>query len=149
MKGLEKLAIGLMIAACFLQSPLRAESSQQFDSPSPEMAQALPLAPIALPDLPEYTGQAKLERAVGFPSTGQIERSVTLTYATKVPADTIIAWYRSALGLYQWTIENEDSNVLVATQNRTGNMCNIYCDEEGSEGCNLHISYSFRKQSDD
>jgi hypothetical protein len=151
MKPVERLLISSAVAICLLQysSIAQASQSNRFGESVPAAGESLAANPVSLPDLPEYTGEAKLEKVMAFPANGQIERSVSLTYATKSPADSVIAWYRGALGMYRWTIENEDKDVLVAVQERSGNTCNIYCDEEGNEGCNLHISYSFHKQSSD
>lgn len=147
MKRLVTLAAGLTIACSFLQFPVDAQS-KQFSAPGTAQGEALPLTPISLPDLPEYTGQAKLTMAMGYPATGDIERSVTLTYETKGSADSIIAWYRNALGMYQWTIQNEDKDTVIAIQNRSGNLCNIYCDNQDEDSCSFHISYSFHKPND-
>lgn len=137
--------VGLALVNLLCAASVMAQAGQSSSQIQAEAGQMLPLTPVALPDLPEYTGKAKLERSVGFSATGEIEKSVSLTYSTQDSPEAIIAWYRSALGMYQWTIEHDEDHVIAAVQNRTGNSCNIYLEDESASGCNLHISYSFRK----
>ena len=152
MKRLQSFTTVFM-TAILLQIPAIAQTAHkaQFGDAQPSSlgGKPVPLTSISLPDIPEYTGIAKLTGATAFPESGKIEKSVSLTYTTRDSASSILDWYRSSLSMYQWTVQTDDPNVLVAVNNRSGNSCSIYC-SDGEEGvCNLHISYNFVKPPSD
>lgn len=103
---------------------------------------------VELPDLPEFTGQAKLERGTMQPANNQVERSYQFLYSARDDASRIIDWYRSALTMYKWDVESSTAKAILATNPRTGNSCSIYCDNENAGGCKLHIAYTFFQKQD-
>lgn len=102
---------------------------------------------VELPDLPEFTGQVKLEKARQFPANDQVERTYAYVYQAKDDAARITDWYRTALSMYKWDLESSTNKAIMATNPRTGNSCSIYCDNETAAGCKLHISYTFMQKT--
>jgi len=101
---------------------------------------------IELPDLPEYTGKAKLETGVQSAATDDVDQSITLVYQAKEDSGTIINWYRTVLTMYKWDISSSTNRAVIATNPNSGNSCSIYCDNESPSGCKLHVSYAFLKK---
>jgi len=103
---------------------------------------------VELPDLPEYTGHAKLVGGTQSGGTDDVDQSVNLVYQAREDSTTIINWYRTVLGMYKWDIGSATVRAVIATNPRTGNSCSIYCDNDGARGCKLHVSYAFMKKTD-
>ncbi len=102
---------------------------------------------VDLPDLPDFTGQVKLERGLLYPANEQVEQTYAFIYQAKEDPTRIIDWYRTALNMYKWDLDGSTSKAILGTNSRTGNSCSIYCDNEGTAGCKLHISYTFMRKS--
>lgn len=101
---------------------------------------------VELPDLPEYTGQAKLEKGLHYPSNDEVENTYSYVYQAREEPYRIIDWYRTALTMYKWDVESSTTKAILATNPRTGNSVSIYCDNETAAGCKLHLSYSFMQK---
>jgi hypothetical protein len=120
---------------------------------SPELANLKVTEPktlankVELPDLPEFTGQTKLEKGLMYPANDQVESTYRFIYQAKDDPSRIIDWYRTALGMYKWDVEGSTNKAILGTNPRTGNSCSIYCDNENAAGCKLHISYTFMQKS--
>jgi hypothetical protein len=104
---------------------------------------------VLLPDLPEYTGRAKLLSGTQSGGTQDVDQCITLVYQAKEDSATIINWYRNVLGMYKWDVGSSTARAVMATYPNTGNSCSIYCDNDGAGGCKLHVTYAFLKKADD
>jgi len=104
---------------------------------------------VELPDLPEFTGQTKLEKGLQHPGNDQVERTYAYVYQARDEAAHIIDWYRAALNMYKWDLDGSTNKAILATNPRTGNSCSIFCDNENAAGCKLHISYTFMQKPTD
>lgn len=140
-----------IIASC--QSSAHAQQRKLQNNPeAPIAAYNEPKAianKVELPDLPEFTGQVKLEKAREFPANDQVERTYAYVYQAKDDAGRITDWYRAALSMYKWDMDSSTNKAIMATNPRTGNSCSIYCDNETALGCKLHISYTFMQKPSD
>jgi hypothetical protein len=103
---------------------------------------------VLLPDLPEYTGRAKLLSGTQSGGTQDVDQCITLVYQAKEDSATIINWYRNVLGMYKWDVGSSTARAVMATNPNTGNSCSIYCDNDGAGGCKLHVTYAFLKKAD-
>ncbi|CAN5391959.1 hypothetical protein BH10CYA1_BH10CYA1_47480 [soil metagenome] len=101
---------------------------------------------VELPDLPEFTGQVKLERGLQYPANDQVERTYAYVYQAREDAARITEWYKTALTMYKWDLDSSTGKAILATNPRTGNSCSIYCDNDTAAGCKLHISYTFMQK---
>ena len=132
-----------------------AQQSRQLPPPSPDLARIKPseaqaiATKVELPDLPEFTGQAKLEKGSLYGASEQVQRTYRYLYTVKDEPSRIIDWYKSALNMYKWDIDSGTNKAVLATNPRTGNSCSIYCDNENAAGCKLHISYTFMQKPND
>ncbi len=140
-----------IIASC--QSSANAQQRKLQNNPEAPIATYNEPKTIAnkveLPDLPEFTGQVKLEKARQFSANDQVERTYAYVYQAKDDATRITDWYRTALSMYKWDMDSSTNKAIMATNPRTGNSCSIYCDNETTAGCKLHISYTFMQKPSD
>ena len=155
MKG-KLLILISTIVSCNLANMLSVQAQQKRQlQANPELANVKVSEPKALankvdlPDLPEFTGQVKLERGLLYPAYDQVEQTYAFIYQAKDDPARIIDWYRMALNMYKWDLDGSTNKAILGTNPRTGNSCSIYCDNEGTAGCKLHISYTFMKKSNE
>ncbi|HEY9733670.1 MAG TPA: hypothetical protein V6C89_17245 [Drouetiella sp.] len=148
----EMLPLMSILIATSLTPPVSAQQQQQRQlqhnpqAPVSAYNEPKPVNKVELPDLPEFTGQAKLEKGSQYAANDQIERSYAYVYQAREEASRIIDWYRSALTMYKWDLDSNTNKAIIATNPRTGNSCSIYCDNETAAGCKLHISYTFMQK---
>ena len=81
---------------------------------------------VDLPDLPDFTGQVKLERGLLYPTNDQVEQTYAFIYQAKDEPSRIIDWYRTALNMYKWDLDGSTNKAILGTNPRTGNSCSIY-----------------------
>lgn len=145
------LALTSAFNAATISQPAQAQQRRplQHNPEAPVPAYTEPRAlsnKVELPDLPEFTGQAKLEKGTQLAGNDQVERTYCYLYQAREDAARIVDWYRSALSMYKWDVDSSTAKAIMATNPRTGNSCSIYCDNETAAGCKLHISYTFMQK---
>lgn len=145
-----------LLALCIIASCQSSANAQQRklqhnpEAPIASYNEPKPLTnKVELPDLPEFTGQVKLEKGLQYPANDQVERTYAYVYQARDDAARITDWYRTALSMYKWDLDGSTSKAIMATNPRTGNSCSIFCDNETAAGCKLHISYTFMQKPSD
>jgi|694.fasta_scaffold128811_1 hypothetical protein len=150
LQRLRPLTLISFLVTVTLTQPAQAQQRRQLqhnpEAPLAAINDPKPANKVELPDLPEFTGQAKLEKGSQFSANDQVERTYAYVYQAREEATRIIDWYRSALSMYKWDVESNTNKAVIATNPRTGNSCSIYCDNETAAGCKLHISYTFMQK---
>jgi hypothetical protein len=152
MKG-KFLLLSTIITGIMLSTPSVSAEQKRSLQHNPELPNLNISEPKALtskvdlPDLPDFTGQVKLERGLSYPANDQVEQTYAFIYQAKDDPARIIDWYRTALNMYKWDLDGSTSKAILGTNPRTGNSCSIYCDNEGAAGCKLHVSYTFMRKS--
>lgn len=98
--------------------------------------------PMALPDLPSYTGQAKFVDGLMYPNKPG-GAAITLHFLTREEPDTVLEWYSSALSSYQWKMgksSGKDRSVQ-GTKGKNGVVVRVSPANQKGFHANLRISY--------
>lgn len=106
-------------------------------------------APVALPELPEFTGyQPRFSGGLMYPQK-EGGPSIGLRYNLKEDPETVSDWYRNVLKSYKWTImpsAKRDLNLTAVSSK--GSTCTISVNGSSQTGykTDLSITYQTRGQ---
>lgn len=99
--------------------------------------------PVGLPNLPNYTGQAKFISGLSYPKVKD-GATIGLRFAVREEPALVLNWYKEAFRGYQWAYVPTD-NGLTATKD--GNSCTITLSKPSLVGykADLEIGYKFAR----
>lgn len=103
-------------------------------------------AAVNLPDLPQFSGQTVFIKGEELAGNDRMEGSYTMLFKTNQRTSAVIDWYKNAFNMYGWDLQNGAVRSATAVNNKSGNICYVYCDHESASGCQVTISYTMAKQ---
>ena len=79
--------------------------------------------PPDLPDLPQYSGNAKYKQGTATPGA-RGGTAFSLVYSSKDPGNTVIDWYSHTLEQYKWNVMRSKSGTMISAR-KGKNVCTI------------------------
>lgn len=93
---------------------------------------------VAIPQLPEYTGQSTYRRGWIYPNALN-GTSYVMYFATNSDPASVLNWYKDSLAMYGWKIQSLGGKSLSASH-KEGHRCSIAVSPAWSSGEHCHFS---------
>ena len=79
--------------------------------------------PPDLPDLPQYSGNAKYKQGTASPNA-RGGTAFSLVYTSKDPSNQVIDWYSRTLSQYKWNVQQSKSGTMISAR-KGKNFCTV------------------------
>jgi hypothetical protein len=99
---------------------------------------------VSMPDMPKYTGQTTVPSvSVTWDSRSSDRPSYDMTFDVRESPTSVLAWYKSAMQSYGWTLESgQQQKMMAATKN--GRTCQVIVDDSTNDGYATQVDVFYR-----